>query len=123
VLIAIYFCSFTLLVVNDYIRFFARHLIAKADDRAAERVNDLNRLSDDRVVERTGLTQIVRQPTRGANLLDRVFVSNPQLYDTVRVVSSVVKSDHKAVVVMSSDGATSIGKTSQQRTYRPKTPS
>ena len=34
------------------------------------------------IVERTGLTQIVRQPTRGANLLDRVFVSDPQLYST-----------------------------------------
>ena len=30
--------------------------------------------------------------------LDRVFVSRP-VYDTVRVVDSVVKSDHKAVVV------------------------
>ena len=62
---------------------------------------DLNQLCDEDVVERTGLTQLVHQPTRGANLLDRVFVSDPQLYDTVRVVSSVVKSDHKAVVVMS----------------------
>jgi len=32
---------------------------------------DLNQLRDDHVVERTGLTQIVRQPTRGDNLLDR----------------------------------------------------
>ena len=84
---------------------------------------DLNQLRDDHVVERTGLTQIVRQPTRGDNLLDRVFVSNPQLYSTVRVVLSVVKSDHKAVIAMSSGAPTSIAKTSQQRTYRPKTPS
>jgi hypothetical protein len=38
-------------------------------------------------------------------------------------VSSVVKSDHKAVVAMSSEAATSIGKTKQQlRTFRLKTP-
>jgi len=37
---------------------------------------DLNRLSDQDVIERTGLTQIIYQPTRGANILDRVFVSN-----------------------------------------------
>ena len=61
---------------------------------------DLNQLSDNEVVERTGLTQIVHQPTRGANILDRVFVSNPQMYSVVRVVSSVVKSDHKAIVAM-----------------------
>jgi len=67
---------------------------------------DLNQLCDDDVVERTGivlwLTQLVYQLTRGANLLDRVFVSDPQLYDTVRVVSTMDKSDHKAVVVLSS---------------------
>jgi len=38
-------------------------------------------------------------------------------------VSSVVKSDHKVVVAMSSDAATSIAKTRQKRTYRPRTPS
>jgi len=41
---------------------------------------DLNQLSDRDVVERTGLTQTVRQPTRGANILDRIFVSSPDLY-------------------------------------------
>jgi hypothetical protein len=60
---------------------------------------DLNQLSDCDVVQRTGLTQIVRQPIRGANILDRVFVSSPDLYGVVRVVTSVVRSDHKAVVV------------------------
>ena len=38
---------------------------------------DLNQLPDEDLVERTGLTQIVRQLTRGANVLDRVFVSCP----------------------------------------------
>ena len=59
---------------------------------------DVNQLSDRDVVERTGLTQIVHQPTRGTNILDRIYVSSPDLYRTVRVVKSVVRSDHKAVV-------------------------
>ena len=58
---------------------------------------DLNQQSDEDIVERTRLTQIVHQLTRGANILDRVLVSDPQLYTTVRVVASVVKSDHKTV--------------------------
>jgi len=33
---------------------------------------------------------IARQPTRSDNILDRVFVSNPDLYCMVRVVTSVV---------------------------------
>ena len=49
-------------------------------------------------MERTGLTQIVCQRTRGTNTLDKIFVSSPQLFDRVRVVASAVKSDHKAVV-------------------------
>jgi len=90
-----------------------------------KQAGELNQLQDNDVVERTELTQIVHQPTRGANLLDRVFVSNPQLYSTVRVVSSLVKSDHKAVVATSSGAAApiTISKTNRQHTFRPRTPS
>ena len=59
---------------------------------------DLNQLSDEEMIERTGLKLIVQQPTGGVNFLDRVFVSNPVLFATVRVVTSIVRSDHKAVV-------------------------
>jgi len=85
--------------------------------------DDLNQLCDDDIVERTGLTQFVHQSTRGANLLDRVFVSDPQLFGTVRVVSSVVKSDHKAVVAMPSDAATTVAKARHQLQCRSRTPS
>ena len=37
---------------------------------------DVNQLSDRDIVERTGLTQIVCQPTRGANTLDKIYVSS-----------------------------------------------
>ena len=59
---------------------------------------DLNQLPDQDLVEQTGLTQIVHQPTRGNNILDGIFVSDPNMFDTVRVVKSVVRSYHKAVV-------------------------
>jgi len=57
---------------------------------------DFNLLPESAVVERTGFDQLVQQPTRGANTLDLVFVSRP-MYDVTR--DSVVKSDHKAVIV------------------------
>jgi len=75
------------------------------------------------LVERTGLTKIVHQPTRGNNILDRVFVSNPQLFSAVRVVASVVKSDHKTVVAFSDANQCARPKSKTQRTFRPKTPS
>jgi len=52
-----------------------------------------NQLSDHDVAEPTGLTSIVHQLTRGINILDRIFTSS-------RVVKAVVRSHHKAVVVL-----------------------
>ena len=40
---------------------------------------------------------IVDRQTRGTNILDRIDVNNP-CYDTITVVNSAVKSDHKVVV-------------------------
>ena len=58
---------------------------------------DFNQLSDCDLVQRTGLTPIVTQPTRAASFLDRIYVSRPA-YNTVRVIKSLVRSDHSAVV-------------------------
>lgn len=52
---------------------------------------DFNQLSDHD--KRTGLAQA----TCGANILDRMFVSRP-VYPVVRVVTSVMRSDHRAIV-------------------------
>jgi len=82
---------------------------------------DFNQISDSDVLERTGLTQLVKQPKRGANTLDRMFVSCPATYSTVRVVTSSVRSDHKAIV---SYGIrpTTMHKTTVRKPYRRVTP-
>lgn len=82
---------------------------------------DLNQLSDQDIIERTGLIQIVRQPTRGVNLLDRIYVSKP-VYSKVHVVSSVVKSDHKAIVAYT-DEQPKLPKVASQKIFRRKSPS
>ena len=48
---------------------------------------DFNQISYVDVIERIGLTPIVHQPTRGANVLDRIYVSQP-CYSSVCVVTS-----------------------------------
>ena len=68
--------------------------------------------------DRDGIDQL----TRGANILDRVYVSNPLKFNKVRVVTSIVKSDHKAVVAYTDDNPSARPKTTTQRTYRPITP-
>jgi len=84
---------------------------------------DLNQLPDHDIVERTGPTHIVHQPTRGVNILDRILISDPQLYSNVRVVASVVKSDHKAIVLYADKlQCPQLKKTALQRTFRLITP-
>ena len=58
---------------------------------------DFNALPDDDVIARSALCSIVEQPTRGANKLDRIYVSEPS-YTSVKVITATGKSDHKAVI-------------------------
>ena len=89
--------------VDSFLEYFEAS-VTEINDRFAMPfivvAGDLNSLSDEDIVERTGLIQIVHQPTRGGNLLDRIFVTEA-MYPTVRVITSTVRSDHKAVVVYS----------------------
>ena len=99
--------------VNEIVRDFPTADIVLA--------GDFNQLPDDRVVQRTGLSQIVHQPTRGTKLLDRIYESIP-IYTTVRVITSVVKTDHKAVVAYPSQNQCAPLKTTTKRTFRKKSP-
>ena len=82
---------------------------------------DFNQLTDSSVLEWTGLSQLVRQPTRGDNILDRLFVSSPTVYSTVRIVKSTVRSDHKAIVAYNAS-PTITAKTTVTKSYRRVTP-
>ena len=62
----------------------------------------------------------VRQPTRGPHLLDRILVSS-HTYNVVRVVASLIKSDHKAVVAYASQPANVI-KSRTVKTFRTRSP-
>jgi len=84
--------------------------------------SDLKQLSNEDIEERMGLKQIVRQPTRGKNILDRVYVSNPLLFSIIRVVTSAVHSDHKAIVAFPELHREAQCKTTFQCTFKRKTP-
>jgi len=60
------------------------------------------KLPEHDLVIKTGLTPIVKEPTRRNNCLDRIFVSDSELcYTDVKVVNSAIKSDHKAIIAYS----------------------
>jgi len=61
------------------------------------------------------------QPTRGPHILDRVFVSRPMLR-TVRVVTSVLKSDHNKAVVAFAEHQRVANKTKTVKFHRKITP-
>ena len=48
-----------------------------------------------------GLVQIVADNTHGNKKLDKVFINRPDLIKSSYVVESIIKSDHKAVVINS----------------------
>ncbi len=60
---------------------------------------DLNKLNICSLLNQLSLFQMVKTPTRGANILD-VFISNiPHYWKKVKVVKSLVRSDHKMIIV------------------------
>jgi hypothetical protein len=81
---------------------------------------DLNQLSDSEVVIRTGLTSLVTVPTRLNNILDRLYVSDFE-YTGIKVVQSVVTSDHKAVIAYHGGIKHTVGKTRRVFTFRKHT--
>lgn len=82
---------------------------------------DLNQLDDSDIVLNTGLQSLVHQPTRGTNVLDRVYVSSLCNYN-VKVVKSAVKSDHCAVVAYSGNMPVLKNKTKKVLNFRIKSP-
>src|SRR6218665_1841172 len=82
---------------------------------------DLNALTETEVVHRTGLIPLVTQPTRGNNILDRLFVSEPG-YTNIKILDSAIKADHKAIVASSRTHITSWKKGATSVDFRKRTP-
>ena len=60
---------------------------------------DFNELNEQDISERTGLVQIVKEPTRQDSILDHIYIS----YRTpphIVVTKSTAKSDHQAVILL-----------------------
>ena len=44
------------------------------------------------------LSQMVKKPTRGENILDVFITNTPHLWEKVRVFESAIRSDHNMVI-------------------------
>jgi len=105
----------------NYIESVVEELSSQFPGKVIVLAGDMNQLAERDIIERTGLTPIVYQPTRGSNVLDRIYVSDV-CYSVVRVVKSTVKSDHQAVVAYSDTNSCVRSKSKRKFTYRKRTP-
>jgi hypothetical protein len=60
---------------------------------------DFNSLSTDFLVNNYGLYDLVDLPTHGSKVLDKFFISQPDLYRRASVYRSLVKTKHMGVLV------------------------
>lgn len=63
---------------------------------------DFNQLNTSFIEVECGLTQVVNQPTHCGHFLDKVFVSDPSIYNCL-VFNSVLKTKHSAVILTFDD--------------------
>ena len=60
---------------------------------------DFNQFKHQRVCSSFGLKQIVKQPTRGNSILDKIFTNISKYYDCPRVVAPIGLSDHNSILL------------------------
>ena len=60
---------------------------------------DFNALNTNFMSDSFGLTQIVDKPTHNSNIIDKIFITNTDLYTDCIVTKSLVKTKHMAVIV------------------------
>ena len=104
----------------DYIEVSVMHIQQNFTAAHIILAGDLNQMSDNEVVIRTGLTSLITVPTRLNNILDRLYVSDYE-YTGVKVIQSVVTSDHKAIVAYSGGVKHTVSKTRRVCTFRKHT--
>ena len=73
-------------------------LSTKHHDAGFVIVGDFNQLNTDPLLSDQRYRQIVDRPTRGKNTLDKIISNISDLYDSVRITSSIGLSDHNTIL-------------------------
>ena len=64
-------------------------------------LGDFNKFNPGSLISSFDLKQIVKEPTRGANILDKIYTSISTYYDDVKILPPIGQSDHSSVFVQS----------------------
>jgi len=112
----------------DVILYYIENAIAEIANQSPGAVivltGDVNLLRYSGVAYKTGLVQVVHQPTPGQNRIDKMYISESDvdLFDKVTMVASIVWSDHKAVVAHGQSLVITRQNTTRTVTFRKVTP-
>lgn len=106
----------------DYIENTAGYLGVTHPGSTIVVAGDVNTLNMGELQSRTGLTSMVTAPTRGANILDQILTSEPLTFDRVKVVKSVIKTDHSAVIAYSGAVKQTVQKSTRKCEFRKRSP-
>ena len=84
------------------------HLFQSLDSTLARYPNsgiillgDFNKFNPGSLISSFDLKQIIKEPTRGANILDKIYTSISTYYDDVKILPPIGQSDHSSVFVQS----------------------
>ena len=92
-------------------------IVANQPDCLIIVAGDFNTLCTDFIENDYGLCQLVETPTHGDNLLDKFFISRPDIYSTAPPFKSLVKTKHMAVLAVPVTGSSAgnLAKTERQK--------
>ena len=72
-------------------------LLLKYPDAGISIVGDLNNLNIDTILTNDRFVQVVTEPTRGDNVLDKIITNHANLYRRVSILAPIASSDHNCV--------------------------
>src|SRR6218665_653842 len=105
----------------DFIERSLDELLMAEGDVAVVFGGDFNQLNVLELSSRTGLTPLVNVPTRNNNILDMLMASPGASYH-IKVITSTVRTDHRAVLATTGEQVKDRAKKSEKRLYRRRTP-
>ena len=83
---------------------------------------DLTTLPTQDIIDRSSLSLIADQPTRGESRLDRIYASDPTCYESMKIIKSVVRSEHCAIIAYNGHRRVARDNSTTICTFRRKTP-
>eukprot|EP00057_Strongylocentrotus_purpuratus_P006372 XP_011660846.1 PREDICTED: uncharacterized protein LOC105436707 [Strongylocentrotus purpuratus] len=85
--------------IIDSLQFMVDHLKSQHPDAKFMILGDFNDLNTAPLLDELGFQQIVSKPTRGHNILDKVFTDSSDLYKEPVVNSPISTSDHRTIII------------------------